>query len=164
VSAIALNPHEPAARAKRPVLVIANAPLEPDMLEQALAFRGLAPADVTVSLVTPARRHVQQRLARSLQTLRELRIGTEAWIGPPDPLAAAADAFDWLPAGELVVVSEPLERQSRHCRDTAFRLATHFSLPVLEVIADAEGPILVSLEVSGAPTQPEGAPAYPIAA
>jgi hypothetical protein len=129
------------------ILVIDDVGIDRDLLEAALAFRGTHPEDGEICLVAPARRNVQERLARSRTTLADLGLWGCAWIGDPDPLVAIDDALHRFEADELVVVEDRERGQFPRHREIALEAAVRFSLPTLDVIADPGGDhVVVSLE------------------
>jgi hypothetical protein len=129
------------------ILLIADAAFDRDLLEAALSFRCIDPEDAEVCLVAPARRHVQERLARSWMALVDVGLGGRSWIGDPDPLVAIDDALHRFRADELVVVEDRERGRFGRHRELALEAALRFSLPTLDVIADPHGDhIVVSLE------------------
>jgi hypothetical protein len=129
------------------ILLIADAAFDRDLVEAALSFRGIDPEDAELCLVAPARRNVEERLARSWMALVDLGLGGYSWIGDPDPLVAIDDALHRFEADELIVVEDRERGRFGRHRELALDAAVRFSLPTLDVIADPGGDhIVVSLE------------------
>ena len=129
------------------ILLIAEGPFDAELIEAALSFRGVEASDTEVCLVAPARRHVQERLARSRAALADLGLYGPAWIGEPNPLLAIDDALHRFPADELLVIEDRERGRFARHREIAVAAAAQFSLPTLDLTADPDGDnIVIALE------------------
>jgi hypothetical protein len=133
------------------LLLIADVGCDSEVIQTALSFRGLNSANVEVCLVAPARRHVQERLARSRSALADLGLDGYAWIGDPDPLVAIDDALHRYAADELVIVTDHHSNRFGRPREIAAVACKRYALPTLDVIPDGPGHhVVVAMEPVGA--------------
>jgi hypothetical protein len=147
--------------APRRVLVVSNATLRAQRLQQALTDKS-ADADVTFHLVVPAVRqspvsgehswfetvgHVahpreedlsgrtlaKHRLDEAVTRLRDAGLQIEGVVGDPDPMRAAADALRTFKADEIILATLPRTQSSWLDADLHTELKHRFRLPVTVV-------------------------------
>ena len=86
----------------------------------------------------PARAQAQERLARSLERLREAGVAAEGEVGDSDPLQAIEDALRTFGADELIISTHPEGRSNWLERGVVAAARDRFDLPITHVVVDLE--------------------------
>lgn len=162
-----------AAQAPRRLLAIVTDTLEGE--EPIAEINGGANGgEVEVRLIAPAveanvfrhtlgdidepKREAEERLRRSLESLRRSGVNASGEVGDPDPVQAAQDALREAPADEILIF-EHAEGQARWFEDGLFEKAREQLEPPLRMIvvetAASAPPHVVEVEQEGAGTRPE---------
>lgn len=85
-----------------------------------------------------ARREADQRLRRSLETLRRHGLSAHGWVGDEDPVLAATDALRDFGADELIVSTLPPDRSRWLARGAVERIREQVTVPVRHVVSAGE--------------------------
>ena len=83
-----------------------------------------------------AREAAQERLAKSLETMRAFGIAAEGEVGDSDPLQAIEDAIRTFAPDELIISTHPPERSHWLERGVVEGARERFALPVTHVVVD----------------------------
>ena len=142
-------PHPPG---ERRILVVANETVGGRALLSQIKDRA-AGARTSVRVVTPAlnsrvkhwtsdddeaRAAAQQRLDRSLATIRAAGIEASGEVGDGDPLQAIEDALRTFAPDELIISTHPEGRSNWLERDVVAGARERFALPVTHVVVDLQ--------------------------
>jgi nucleotide-binding universal stress UspA family protein len=84
----------------------------------------------------PARAAAQERLARSLQRLRDLGIEARGEVGDGDPLQAMEDALRTFGADEIILSTHPPGRSHWLEKKVVERARARFAVPITHVVTD----------------------------
>lgn len=151
------------------LLVLAAAAVEGESLRDEVV-RHLAGRSAQLHLIAPAlsdsafahamgdvdepRQLAQERLDRSLETLREDRVRVSGDVGDADPLLAIDDGIGIFSPDEILVITHP-DEQARWLEDDIFeRARRQFQLPITHVTVDSEGEGIAEVESSESGTDP----------
>jgi GABA permease len=85
-----------------------------------------------------ARRAAQQRLDKSVQSLRAVGLDAEGEIGDADPVQAIEDALRTFQPDELVISTHPAGRSQWLERGVVERAGERFELPLTHVVVDLD--------------------------
>ncbi len=86
----------------------------------------------------PARRQAQERLARSLERLREAGIEASGEVGDSEPLQAIEDALRTFGADEVIISTHPEGRSHWLERGLVQGARDRFAVPITHVVVDLE--------------------------
>jgi GABA permease len=140
-------------RARR-IVVIANETLASPSIIEAVR-RHADDRDAEVALVVPAlpssriahvltadvpraRARAQERLERSLRSLRAVGVRACGEIGDADPLAALDDAIRLFEPLELMIATHPPERSHWLERRVVSRARRRYALPITHLVVDLD--------------------------
>lgn len=137
---------------QRHVLVIANATLSGTELQEQIAGRDGQPVEIDVlaplltsrlhhgmSDIDRERREAQARLDRSLAWASELGIVAHGEVGDPNPTTAIEDELRDFGADEVIVVSEPRDRELWQEHVELARLRAELDIPITHILVDDDG-------------------------
>jgi hypothetical protein len=132
------------------MLVVATAPVEPELLRDRV--REHAGADAEVRVVAPAsdlsplqwlatdedeaRAEAAEIAARAESAVEPEAAGVETEVGDPDPVQAIEDALRQWPAEEVLVVTRPGDDATWLEKDAAEEASERFGVPVTHLIVD----------------------------
>jgi hypothetical protein len=142
----------PSGENERRILVIANETVGGEMLRQMILSKAEG-VDEQVLVVVPAlnsplrhwasdedgaRAAAADRLARSLQRLREAGVEATGEVGDGDPLQAIEDALRTFGADEIIISTHPEGRSHWLERGVVERARERFMVPITHVVTDLE--------------------------
>jgi hypothetical protein len=142
----------PSAPGERRILVVANETVGGEPLRD-LIHRRSEGVEELVRVVCPAlmspvryfasdedgpRAAAQERLARSLERLRELGVAAEGEVGDADPLQAIEDALRTFGADEVIISTHPEGRSVWLERGVVRAARERFAVPITHVVVDLE--------------------------
>src|SRR5207248_8808135 len=85
-----------------------------------------------------ARRAAQERLDKSLQSLRAVDLDAQGEVGDADPVQAIEDALRTFQPDELIISTHPAGRSQWLERGVVERARERFELPLTHVVVDLD--------------------------
>ena len=155
------------------ILVLANETVEGPELIEAIRNRAAGAAQVELLVISPsltrsrleliasdtdgARAEAQERLERSLRTLRDAGFSVAGATGDEDPVVAAKDALREFGADELVVSTHPPSKSRWLERGVVEQLRVEVALPLTHVSSPELGAARPEASAAGPPERPPAA-------